>query len=49
MGIGNSQLSPCRGVRNHTMTDFIFFSQEANSQYFSNHLISSRETSIWPR
>ena len=23
MGIGNSRLSPCRGVRNYTMTDFI--------------------------
>ena len=23
MGIGNRWLSPCRGVRNHTMTDFI--------------------------
>ena len=23
MGIGNSRLSPCRGVHNHTMTDFI--------------------------
>ena len=37
MGIGNSRLSPRRGVRNHTMTDFIAFERRPIRDIF--HII----------
>lgn len=46
MGIGNSRLSPCGGVHNHTMTDFIVSARQLNRD-ISRFIFSTLERQLF--